>query len=119
MTKRRVEVEVEFVGEGRVISRRPNHFEGGVREPHLSDSFGFNVLPEAEDGEPGPPLAGTLQINVWGTGKDFRELGQYFIGLAELDASVDPSFHEHHHGLRGHGGSPEVNVIIRKLPAVV
>jgi hypothetical protein len=114
MTRRTIELEVQFVGDGRVVESPRGVFSGGVRAPKLGPTFGFNVLPETSDGEPGKPLEGTLQVNVWGTGGDYLELARYFLGLSELDSSADPGFHEHHDQLKGHGGAPTVNVIVRK-----
>ena len=43
--------------------------------------------------------AGDFQVNLYGTKKGYRELGRYFLALAELDTKKDDGFHEHHDDL--------------------
>ena len=69
----------------------------------------------------GPPIGGAsyegaIQVNVWGTSADFRELGRYLLAIAELDASADPGFHQHHDELRSADGRTRVDLIVRKIP---
>jgi hypothetical protein len=123
ITKRTVEVELAFIGNGTVVEDVPNSFTGGVPDPVLSDKFSFNVLPEFEDddGNFAPPVsgavsyAGMLQVNLAGTSADFRELGRYFLSIAELDTRADPGFHEHHDDLVSEDGETRVSLIVRKI----
>ena len=123
ITKKTVEVELAFIGNGMVIEDPTNSFTGGVPDPILSDKFSFNVLPEFEDeeGNFAPPAsgavsyAGTLQVNLAGTSADFRELGRYFLSIAELDTRADPGFHQHHDDLISEDGETRVSLIVRKI----
>ena len=115
---KRVEIDLSFVGDGRIIEGPRGMFRGGVPDPELSDRFGFNMLPD--DGGPAAspglePHAGSLQVNIWGTGADFRELGRYLLAIAELDTTVDPGFHQHHEDLRTEDGRTTVQLIVRKI----
>jgi hypothetical protein len=117
-----VQLEVAFIGAGRVVERPRGTFRGGVPDPRLSSQAGFNVLPVSpeEDGTLIPDQAGSyegpVQINVWGTANDFRELARYLLGIAELDTTADPRFHQHHDELMSDDGRTQVALIVRKLP---
>jgi hypothetical protein len=118
--KRTIEVELEFLGHDRIIERPPGTFHGGVPDPRLSATAGFNVLREVpdEDGILNPLegdaiLDGALQINLWGDSASFRELGRYLLALAELDTTADPDFHQHHE-LTSADGRSRVHLIVRK-----
>ena len=120
---RRVEIDLSFHGPGAIVERPRGVFRGGVPDPKVSKAFGFNVLPEQEDadGSFGPAVdgqsyEGAFQVNLWGTSADFRELGRYLLALAELDASADPDFHQHHDELRSEDGRTRVDLIVRKIP---
>jgi len=41
-------------------------------------------------------------------------LAQYFLGIAELDTSVDKGFHDHHENIISEDGRARLNIIIRK-----
>ena len=125
ITKKTVEVELAFLGNGTVVEDPKASFSGGVPDPVLSKKFSFNVLPEFEDDEGNfaPPVegaasyVGALQINLSGTSADFRELGRYFLSIAELDTRADPGFHEHHDDLVSDDGETRVSLIVRKIPS--
>jgi hypothetical protein len=121
-SRRLTEVELTFIGDGRIVEQPPGVFHGGVPEPELGPQFGFNVLPMTVDetGMPNPEIgggsyAGAMQINLWGTSADLRELGRYLLALAELDSSADPDFHQHSEDLISHDGRTRVDVIVRKV----
>jgi hypothetical protein len=120
---KRIEIDLSFMGNGTVVERPCGVFRGGVPDPILSKKFGFNVLPETEDedGNFGPGIGaqshiGAFQVNLWGTSADFRELGRYLLAIAELDASADPGFHQHHDELRTDDGRTRLDLIVRKIP---
>jgi hypothetical protein len=120
LSKRTVEIELRFLAGDRVVEQPKGTFRGGVADPNVTTAFGFNVLRQELDaaGEinpsPGDPAYdGSLQINLWGDSASFREIGRYFLGLAELDTSADPDFHEHHE-LTSTDGRCQVHLIVRK-----
>ena len=122
-TKRTILVEIAFTGSGRIEERTKGTFLGGVPDAVLTPAFGMNVLQEFDDSDdaPGPILGagsyrGALQINIWGTAADYRELGRHLLAIAELDSSVDPDFHQHYDTLRSDDGQTQVELILRKLP---
>lgn len=115
ITRKPIEVELAFIGPGR-LERRGSLIAGGVKPPELGREFGFNALTEV-DGEPREPVRGTVQVNLWGAPEDFRELGLYFLGLAELDTSVDPGFHQHHESIRSADGHTALHLIVRRRGA--
>ncbi len=121
MTSRLVRIEVHFDGDGRVRQVGEGAFSGGVFPPMLSGEVGYSLHRTAadEDGllgpKPGEPsVEGTFQLNLAGTAHGFRELGRYFLALAELDSSADPNHHQHFDGLRSADGRTVVDVIVRK-----
>ena len=124
MTTRTINVDVSFTGTGQVIRHAGGFaFSGGVVPPELSEKIAFLVDRETPDedgrwnpvlGE--PTLAEGLQINIWSDSEGFRELGRYFLALAELDSREDPGFHEHHEGLISADGRTRLHVICRKAP---
>ena len=120
MSKRTVEIELRFLSGDRVIERPKGTFRGGVADPDVTTALGFNVLRQEldADGEfnpsgDDPVYDGSLQINLWGDSASFREIGRYFLGLAELDTSADPDFHEHHE-MTSTDGRSQVHLILRK-----
>jgi hypothetical protein len=122
--RKRVEVEVEFLGSDAVVEHPKGTFRGGVPDPRLSDAFGFNLLTahEHDHGGFGPDFGaasidGAFQVNLWGTSQDFRELARYLLAIAELDTTVDPGFHQHHDELRSEDGRTRLDVIVRKVPS--
>ena len=121
-SKRNISINIDFIGDGRIVERSKGAFSGGVPDPIVTSHFGLNVLPEItdDDGVSGPLIgsgsyAGTLQINIWGTAADYRELGRHLLAIAELDTTVDPDFHQHYDGLRSDDGQTRINLILRKL----
>jgi len=59
-------------------------------------------------------VEGSFQLNLIGTARGLRELGRYFLALAELDSSADPDHHQHFDGVRSADGRTVVDVIVRK-----
>lgn len=121
-TTKRIEIELAYSDADRIIQSPPGVFRGGVPDPCMGHSFGFHMLPVVEDREGGigpdphgSTFEGRLQINVWGTSADFRELGRYLLAIAELDTSADPGFHQHHDDLRSDDGRTQLDLIVRKL----
>jgi hypothetical protein len=121
IAKRSVEVELRFLGQERIVEHPKGVFRGGVPDPDVTDRFGFNVLRQELDDEgvytpsvtTDSTYEGSLQINLWGDSTSFRELGRYFLAIAELDTSADEGFHQHHDVVSSDGRS-EINLIIRK-----
>ena len=124
MATRNVTVDVSFAGSGRVVSAPGGFaFSGGVTPPELAGKVAFLVNRESIDDyglwnpAPGEPtLASGLQVNIWADSDGYRELGRYFLALAELDSHEDPGFHEHHEGLTSADGRTRLHVICRKAP---
>jgi hypothetical protein len=119
--KRAVEVIVDFEGSGKVVHLRNGAFSGGVRSPRLGKHVGFSVHREISDEDgvlspiPGEPAVdGAFQINIAADSEGFRRLGTYLLGLAELDASADKGYHEHHEDLLSEDGRTRLHVIGRK-----
>jgi len=101
-SKKRVTVELEFLGDGTIAQIGEMAFSGGVPAPRLGRSARFAVLRErlGRDGLWCPrdcehTVAGGFQISVTATSRGFRELGRYLLALAEIDSSRDADYHEH------------------------
>jgi hypothetical protein len=101
-SKKRVSVEIEFVGDGTVARIGKLAFSGGVPAPRLGRSVRFAVFRERlardglwipRDGE--PTVKGGFQISVTATSRGFRELARYLLALGEIDSSRDEDYHEH------------------------
>jgi hypothetical protein len=120
-SKRAITVDLSFFGDGRIVERPKGVFSGGVPDPVLGATLGFNVLPEAPSDVADSTVPafegyeGSLQVNLWGTGDDYRELGRYLLAIAELDTTADPGFHQHHEDLQSGDGRTRINLIVRKL----
>ena len=121
MTKKKIEVEIAFEGVGKVIKTKDGMFMGGVPAPKIAKHLSYVMYREVvdEDGNLAPPLhensiKGAFQINITANSKGFRELGKYFLSLAELDTSVDKGFHEHLEGLKSSEGRTQLHIILRK-----
>ena len=122
-TTRSVLIDVAFIGDGRIVESPTGTYRGGVPDPELSSKFGLNVLPEIEDAEGGSgptpgagSYSGTLQVNLWGTAHDYRELARHLLAIAELDSTADPGFHQHYDELRSDDGHTHLHIILRKVP---
>lgn len=121
ITKRTIEVELKFNGDGRIVQKHRGHFFGGVPEPKLGKNISFTIhrqIPD-EDGILNPvfgeeTVKGSFQINVYGNSKGYRELGKYLLALAELDAREDESFHQHHDDLMSADDRTHLHIILRK-----
>jgi len=99
-SKRKVAVEIEFIGDGKVQKIGEFGFSGGVPAPRPGSSLRFTVEEEHldQDGiwnprDGAPTVSGGFQVNVSGTSRGYRALAQYFLALAELDTSQDADFH--------------------------
>ena len=121
MTSKLIRVEVHFDGDGRVQQVGEGAFVGGVVPPTLSAEVEYSLhhTHADEDGllgpEPGEPsVEGSFQLNLIGTARGLRELGRYFLALAELDSSADPDHHQHFDGVRSADGRTVVDVIVCK-----
>lgn len=115
-----VTVDLSFLGTGEVVEHPKGRFLGGVPDPDLGENAGVSVVREEADEEGyfkpiegEGPYAGALQVNLWGDSAAFRELGRYFLALAELDSSADPDFHQHHEFLSA-DGQTHLHLIVRK-----
>jgi hypothetical protein len=120
ITRKTVEVELRFQGNGSVQEKRPGVFAGTVQDPDLGGAAAFHVWPELldENGIANPPsgsatVEGSFQISLEGSSAVYRELGRYLLGIAELDTSADPDFHEHHE-LTSADGRTRLHLILRK-----
>ena len=121
ITKKTIEVELRFYGNGRVVQKQPGHFVGGVPDPKIGNNVTFTVHRQVsdEDGLLNPvageeTVQGSFQINLYGNSKGFRELGKYLLALAELDVTEDEGFHEHHDRLISSDGRTHLHLILRK-----
>jgi hypothetical protein len=122
-TRKTVPVQLAFLGDGTVVEKPRGCFHGGVPDPEPGPSFGFSVVPEVldEDGYWNPTpgaeaYRGSLQVNLWGDSHALREIGRYLLALAELDATADPGFHQHHE-VTSTDGCTRLHLIVRKQPA--
>ena len=124
MTSKVVRIELRFDGDGTVrrVGGEGWGFSGGVPPPTLGPELGYllhRTSPDPEGGLLGPEpgeasVEGTFQLNLSGTAHGFRELGRYFLPLAELDSSADPDHHQHFDGVRSEDGRTPVDIIVRK-----
>ncbi len=122
ITKRKVTLDLHFRGKGRVEKPAHTRFAGGVVAPRIGNHLAFRVDRQApdEDGILNPVIGedtveGSFQFNIWGDRRGFLELGRYLIGIAEIDASRDPDFHEHHE-ITSSDGRTHLHIIVRKGP---
>ena len=125
ITRKSVQVELTFQGDGSIVQTAPGVFAGGVQDPVLQDNATFQVWREVlnEDGVLNPIVGepsykGALQISIEATSSGYRELGRYLLAIAELDASADPDFHEHHEVVSSDGRT-SLHIIVRKPPSLV
>ena len=100
-------------------------FCGGVEAPDLSVTS-FLVFPTVRtvviSGEEaiwaphlgGASLEGGLQVTVSGSSDGYRELGKFFLALAELDVGNDTGYHLHIDDLVSEDERTNVDVICRK-----
>jgi hypothetical protein len=102
-TSKTISVELSYYGNGSIVAESRLVFSGGIVAPNIGRNLGFSVHREVvdENGILNPVLGedtvlGAFQINLQGNSKGYRELGRYFLALAELDTAADPDFHEHH-----------------------
>jgi len=96
-------------------------FSGGVKDPVINNNLKFVVHKQEldENGilnpvENGVTLKGSFQINLTGNSDGYKEIGKYFLALAELDSSQDPDFHEHLDDIISEDGKTHFDIIIRK-----
>jgi hypothetical protein len=120
ITKKTVQVDLSFRGDGSVVEVRPNVWSGGVVAPKIGDNLNFNVRRQVpdEEGVLNPIIGeetveGSFQINIWGESDGYRKLGQYLLAVAEIDTGTDPSFHAHHEIVSGDGRT-HLHIIVRK-----
>ena len=119
-SKKTIQVELTFHGEC-TVKERNGAFFGGVSDPELDGKLSFIVhreLPD-EDGlwNPVPgedTVEGGFQVNIYGDSEGYRELGKYFLALAELNTSADEGFHEHLDNLVSSDGRTRFHLILRK-----
>lgn len=121
VTRRVVPLEVRFFGTGALVADG-NTILGGVSEPDIDGQLQVSVWREVPD-EDGllnpviaePTVADAFQVTIEGTAAGFRELARYLLGVAELDVSADPDFHEHHE-LTSSDGRTHLHLIVRRAP---
>jgi hypothetical protein len=107
MAKKNVSAGVELPTSG----IKPPSFEKLVFLVHrevLDEDGIYNPV----DGE--GTCEGAFQINIHSDSEGYRELGKYFLWLAEYDVGGDPSFHQHYSGLISADGRTRLHVIVRK-----
>lgn len=120
--RKNVEVELNFHGDGYIRCIGQGSFSGGVANPQVKGELSFSVRRQVsdEDGILNPvegegTVEGSFQINLWGTSAGYRELGRYFIALAELDTSVNPGgYHDHFDELQSSDQRTHIHLITRK-----
>ena len=119
-SKKRVRVELEFLGDGTVAQVGPLAFSGGVPALRPRHSLRFTVDREfrGRDGLWNPrdgtsSVSGGFQINVCGTSRGYRQLARYLLALAEIDSSRDEDYHEHVEALSSDGRT-RLHFILRK-----
>ena len=119
-SKKTIQVELTFHGDGSVIERN-GAFSGGVPAPNLDGNVSFSVYRELPDEDviwnpvPGEDsVEGGFQVNIYGNSEGYRELGKYLLALAELDASADEGFHEHLDDLVSLDERTRLHLILRK-----
>ena len=94
--------------------------EHGVKRPLLEQvKFSFHREVLDEDGIYNPvddkePYEGAFQININADSEGYRELGKYFLGLAEYGVGKNEGFHQHHEGLISADGRTRLHIIVRK-----
>src|SRR5205814_732252 len=113
ITKKKIEIELRFCGDGRVIEEPPGCFRGGLPEPKLGDHIRFMIQKQSRHGTFQPILEGKFMINLFGDAKGYREQGRYLLALAELDTTQDNDFHEHHLAT-SHDGKTGLEITVRK-----
>jgi hypothetical protein len=92
----------------------------GVEAPRLQNvKFTFHKECLDEEGIYNPidgqgTYEGAFQINIHSDSDGYRELGRYFLGLAEFDVRGDPCFHEHHEAIMSTDGRTRLHIICRK-----
>lgn len=104
----------------RKITIEVDYDDGGVAPPSVENiKFLFHrELPDEQgilnpvDGE--GTYEGAFQINLHADTEGYRELGRYFLGLAEFDVGGDPYFHEHHEPVLSADGRTRLHIICRK-----
>ena len=109
---KRIEVEIELLGDGTVRQTRPGTFVGGVPDPDRA-GLTFSVYRERGDKRP-VPFEGTLQLDIKGTPDGYRDAARYLLALAELDTMADPDFHDHQDGFVSEDGRATVNLVLRR-----
>ena len=107
MPKKRISIDVDLD-------------QHGVAAPDLANiKFLFHREVLDEDGIFNPidnerTYEGAFQINIHADSEGYRELGRYFLGLAEYDVGGDPAFHEHHEPILSADGRTRLHIICRK-----
>jgi hypothetical protein len=121
ITRKTIEVELKFYGNGRVIQEKLGHFVGSVPAPKINNNVTFTVHRQVsdEDGILNPvageeTVEGSFQINVYSNSKGYRELGKYLLALAELETTEDEGFHDHHDELTSSDGRTHLHMILWK-----
>ena len=119
-TSKTISVELSYYGNGSIVAESQLAFSGGIVAPNIGRNLGFSVHREVvdENGILNPVLGedtvlGAFQINLQGNSKGYRELGRYFLALAELDTAADPDFHEHHEVVSSDKRT-QLHIIMRK-----
>jgi hypothetical protein len=121
MGKKIIEIELNYHGDGSVIRTAEGAFSGGTIDPKLNDDLRFSVHRQVPDENyilnpvPGEDtVEGSFQINLFGNSAGYRELGKYFLAIAELDTSEDPNYHDHFDDLKSEDGRTHLHIIVRK-----
>jgi hypothetical protein len=121
MGKKTIEIDLEFFGDGSIQNKGDGAYFGGIVPPEIEDKINFSVYRQIEDelgilnpvdGE--DTVESSFQINISGTSEGYRELGRYFLALAELDITEDPDFHEHLDDLLSSDDRTHLHLIMKK-----
>jgi hypothetical protein len=89
---------------------------GGAVVPDLGRNIQIMLSKEQTTGIRGfrPVQSGSFNIDIYGNTRGFRALGEYFLALADLDASEYPGYHDHFSKVTNAFGDAKINLTVRK-----
>lgn len=122
VTRKKITIDLKFYGTGKIENPQAGCFIGGVPNPKISDDLNFSMHRQEidENGICSPVLdedsvEGCFQINISATSKGYRELGKYFLSLAEIDSRKDINYHEHIDDINSLDNRTKIDFIFRKI----
>jgi hypothetical protein len=121
VTRKKITIDLKFNGTGKIGNPQPGCFIGGVPNPKIFDDLHFSMYRQEmdENGIWSPVLdedsvEGCFQINISATSKGYRELGKYFLSLAEIDSRKDKNYHEHVDDISSLDNRTKIDFVFRK-----